>query len=112
MRSLIEVFFQTINRAFKKQGRCILQGKWAPFHALTFLKVQIVNNTLKNDDPDASRKTPDYAKALQLLREKKELQAVLRDVDRRLRELEVVAAGVISVARYDIDHDSCGSSST
>lgn len=63
---------------------------------------------LKSDAPANLRITPAYAEALRLLREKKGLQAGLREVDRMLRDLEIVAAGVISVARYDIDHDYLG----
>lgn len=66
---------------------------------------------LKSDAPASLRLTPAYAEALRLLREKKGLQAGLREVDRMLRDLEIVAVGVISLARYDIDHDYLDNSS-
>jgi len=66
------------------------------------------NDPLKSDAPENLRITPAYAEALRLLREKKGLQAGLREVDRMLRDLEIVATGVISLARYDIDHDYRG----
>lgn len=97
--------------SFKKQDSRLLPGKEASFRALTFLKVLIVNDSLKNDVPASLRITPAYAEATRLLRRKKALQAGLRDVDRMLRELELAATGVISVARYDMDHASAGSPS-
>ena len=64
-----------------------------------------MNNSLKSNERDDLRVTLAYIEAVRLLQEKKEVQARLRDVDKMLRELEVLAAGVISIARYDIDHD-------
>jgi len=65
-----------------------------------------VNKSLEDGAAEDSRKTPDYAYAMQLLSEKKELQARLRKVDRMLRELEILTTGVISLARDDLDRTS------
>jgi len=58
---------------------------------------------MKNDFNVKKRLTPEYAQAIQLVTQKKELQAHLREVDRRLRELEQVTEGIISLAREDIN---------
>ena len=72
------------------------------------MKAFTLDNHLKRGEREALRATPAYIEAIRLLQEKKELQAKLRGVDKMLRELEILAAGVITIARYDIDHDYPG----
>lgn len=69
------------------------------------MKAFALNNHSKSSEQDGLRGTPAYMEAIRLLQEKKELQAQLRSVDKMLRELELLAAGVISIARYDIEHE-------
>lgn len=62
-----------------------------------------MSDTQEGHSSDDIRDTQDYAQALGLLSEKRGLQARLREVDRMLRELETLHAGVIGIARVDLD---------
>jgi hypothetical protein len=56
----------------------------------------------QNSAAQGSRDPADDAQAVPLLNKKKELRAHLREVDRSLRELETLIAGVISLAKEDL----------
>lgn len=49
------------------------------------------------------RDTPEYRQAKQLLIEKAQLQARLRDVDKLLRGLDLIRPGIAALARQDIE---------
>lgn len=53
------------------------------------------------------RATPEYGQAKHLLAEKKQLQARLREVNRLLRNLDIVQPGITGRARKDLERDTC-----
>lgn len=62
-----------------------------------------MSNNQEGHSDDDIRQTQAYLQATHLLSEKRMLQARLREVDRILRELETLGAGVTGLARGDLD---------
>lgn len=48
------------------------------------------------------RGTPEYDQAKNLVTEKKQLQARLREVDRQLRALDISRPGIVALVRTDM----------
>jgi hypothetical protein len=67
-----------------------------------------VEKNKRCDSDEGTRRTEGYAQAIRLLNEKREIQASLREVDRKLRGLESQATGVTRLAREDLDRSAKG----